>query len=350
MRGAHRALSNPVLVNRAFADVGPRRGIRGTFARAEFCGAFAGCRFSGIYPALVIGWVGPVFWPFAYQDIFGYTLRPYAADTFWPYAYDDVYAGLFGSYAYGEPPGRRGRPDRGRAHIAHICVEPSPGLTDWPIERIAQTVEPTEAQRARLDELQAATAKAVNILQSACPIDLPSTPVGRLEALEQRLGVMLQAVQTVRPALDRFYQSLNDEQKARFNGAPDGDQGERGSRVGSREQIDLQRMCRERVAGAGDLPFDRIEQAVRPTDAQRVFLGRLKAASAQAAETLQAGCPTNQALTPTGRIEAMEKRIVTTLEAVKSVRPALSAFYQSLNDEQKAGFNTLGSNASRPQG
>ena len=102
--------------------------------------------------------------------------------------------------------------------------------------------------------------------------------------------------------------------------------------------------------GAGDLPFDRIEQAVRPTDAQRVFLGRLKAASAQAAETLQAGCPTNQALTPTGRIEAMEKRIVTTLEAVKSVRPALSAFYQSLNDEQKAGFNTLGSNASRPQG
>jgi LTXXQ motif family protein len=35
--------------------------------------------------------------------------------------------------------------------------------------------------------------------------------------MESRLQVMLQAVQTVRPPLDRFYQSLTDEQKARFN-------------------------------------------------------------------------------------------------------------------------------------
>jgi hypothetical protein len=28
---------------------------------------------------------------------------------------------------------------------------------------------------------------------------------------------LLQAVKTVRPTLDKFYQSLNDEQKQRFN-------------------------------------------------------------------------------------------------------------------------------------
>ena len=35
--------------------------------------------------------------------------------------------------------------------------------------------------------------------------------------MESRLEVMLAAVKIVRPALDGFYQSLSDEQKARFN-------------------------------------------------------------------------------------------------------------------------------------
>src|SRR4030088_22046 len=51
----------------------------------------------------------------------------------------------------------------------------------------------------------------------SCPKDLPSLPTERLAAMESRLQVMLAAVQTVRPALERFYQSLSDEQKARFN-------------------------------------------------------------------------------------------------------------------------------------
>jgi LTXXQ motif family protein len=43
------------------------------------------------------------------------------------------------------------------------------------------------------------------------------TPVGRLQAMEQRLDAMLRAVQTVEPALEKFYASLGDEQKERFN-------------------------------------------------------------------------------------------------------------------------------------
>ena len=54
-------------------------------------------------------------------------------------------------------------------------------------------------------------------------------------------------------------------------------------------------------------------------------------------------------LTPTGRVEAMEKRLEATLAAVKTVQPVLAKFYNSLSDEQKARFNSLRS-ASRPTG
>ena len=50
-------------------------------------------------PIFVIGWFGPVFWPFAYWDFIDYTFWPYAYAAFWPYAFDDVYVGVFGPYA-----------------------------------------------------------------------------------------------------------------------------------------------------------------------------------------------------------------------------------------------------------
>jgi hypothetical protein len=39
----------------------------------------------------------------------------------------------------------------------------------------------------------------------------------RLDAVDARLTAMLSAVEIVRPALEEFYASLTDEQKARFN-------------------------------------------------------------------------------------------------------------------------------------
>ena len=227
---------------------------------------------------------------------------------------------------------------------AEVCSNNASDLTDWPIERISVVVQPTDAQRPALDELRAASAKAIDMLKSGCPKDLPSIPTGRLAAMESRLQVMLAAVQTVRPALERFYQLLSDEQKARFNAiAPAGD-----ADAAGKDQRDLAKFCDERSPGATDLPIDRIGQAVQPTPAQRPALDELKDASVKAAE-LKASCPTYQTLTPTGRVEAMEKRLEATLGAVKTVQPALAKFYNSLSDEQKARFNSLRS-ASRPAG
>ena len=89
-----------------------------------------------------------------------------------------------------------------------------------PIAQIERTVQPNEAQRAALKELQDATAQAVDLLKSNCPTYQALTPVVRLEAMEQRLAAMFQAVQTVEPVLEKFYGSLSEEQKERFNRLP----------------------------------------------------------------------------------------------------------------------------------
>ena len=351
-----------VLGNRAIANMA----LRSQFGQARFHGGFSGSSWPWWRGGLVIGWVGPLFWPYAYYDLFDYVYWPYAYDDFWPYAYDDVYYGIYGPYAYSGPYGyrdpngqyggrsaRRGvspgryaaRANGSERPAAEVCSDGVAQLTDWPIERISEVLQPSAAQRPALDELRAASAKAIDRLKADCPNDLPSIPTGRLAALESRLQVMLAAVQTVRPALERFYQSLNDEQKARFNAiaaANDPD-------ATAKDQRDLTKFCDEKTPSVTDLPIDRIAQAVQPTPAQRAALDALKDASIRAAERLKVDCPTYQTLTPTGRVEAMEKRLDATLSAVKTMQPALAKFYDSLSDEQKARFNSLRS-ASRPTG
>ena len=78
-------------------------------------------------------------------------------------------------------------------------------------------MQPTEAQTAALDRLDDAMQKAVDTLREACPTTTPLTPVGRLEVMQKRLEAMIAAANTVRPALEEFYASLTNEQKAKFN-------------------------------------------------------------------------------------------------------------------------------------
>jgi LTXXQ motif family protein len=100
---------------------------------------------------------------------------------------------------------------------ANSCSEAKPGLIDLPIERIEDVVRPTGDQQAALDRLRDSAAKAVAALQAACPDATPLTPVGRLETMERRLDALIAAAKTVQPALEDFYASLSDEQKAHFN-------------------------------------------------------------------------------------------------------------------------------------
>jgi ABC-type transporter MlaC component len=85
------------------------------------------------------------------------------------------------------------------------------------MEKIEDAVKPSDAQEAQLKYLEDATAKAVSILQAACRDETPLTPPGRLDAMETRLKAMIEAANTVKPALGSFYASLSNEQKSRFD-------------------------------------------------------------------------------------------------------------------------------------
>jgi hypothetical protein len=100
--------------------------------------------------------------------------------------------------------------------LTKSCGAAQAGVTEWPTAEIDQAVHPTEAQRASLAALQNTTAGAADLLKASCLTDNPLTPPARLAAVGKRLEVLLQAVRTVRSALNDFYGSLNDEQKARF--------------------------------------------------------------------------------------------------------------------------------------
>jgi hypothetical protein len=173
-------------------------------------------------------------------------------------------------------------------------------------------------------------------MQSACPTELASTPTGRMTAVRERVAAMLKAVQTVRPALDAFYAALNDEQKERFN-ALDAET----VRSAAKDRGDVSQVCGSRTTRATDLPLARIERSLRLSAAQTAALAELKDASAKAADTLAQGCSADQPLTPTGRLSAMEQRLDRLLQALDAVQPALTKFYNSLSDEQKARFNRL---------
>ena len=314
--------------------------------------------------AAFVPWFGHVFWPYAYSDIFDYTFWPYAYDPgYWAYAYDDfvdtVFWGSGGPYsAYArlgptdssEPDGAistsppRERSGGNQQALRQLCEDPEKGITAWPIASIEQAVQPTSEQRALLDELKSAAAKAADTFKESCGDSYAMTPPGRLRAMTNRIGATLEAVRIVRPALEKFYNSLSDEQQARFNTL--------GPNIGEPSQRQLQAnapsdTCGDPKNSLTQLPIERIETVVRPAGTQKEALERLRDATEKAVQGLQAACPEDVPLTPVGRLEAMEKRLEAMLQAAKLVQPALDEFYATLSSEQKARFNALGQFADR---
>ncbi len=298
------------------------------------------------------GWAGPVFWPWFYDDFFYYTFwdyGPYYDDPFWAYGYGDIYGALFSPYGYDglagwAPPPRvtRTRTAAVRGNAAGQPAQPSQAsqwsamcgadaqVASLPIDRITTAVSPDEQQRAALDALANASVQAAQAIKSACPTDVAYTPTGRLDAMERRVQAMVQAVAMIRPPLDTFYGLLSDEQKARFNA------------LGQSQRPDNPRSplaaCGPNAAAIPSWPQQQIEKAVQPSEGQRALLDRLRDASAKAADTLKASCPTEPPASPPARLAAMAARLDAMLQAVQAVHPALNDFYGSRTDEQKASL------------
>ena len=100
-----------------------------------------------------------------------------------------------------------------------LCTSQA-SLTTVPAEQISATLTLTGEQQQALEKLKAASAQASDELKNSCPPSIPDTLEGRLNAAQQRVAALIGAVDTVRPAVTSFYDSLTDEQKATLSIQP----------------------------------------------------------------------------------------------------------------------------------
>jgi len=107
----------------------------------------------------------------------------------------------------------------GRGGFGFFCNPRLAGLAEWRLREIEDAVKPNDTQKAALEELKSASAKAAEIITKDCPSTIPVKPTERLELAEKRLETMLQAVKVVRPAFQTFYDALDDKQKASLDAA-----------------------------------------------------------------------------------------------------------------------------------
>jgi hypothetical protein len=112
--------------------------------------------------------------------------------------------------------GERARQGRPGSLLDQDCG--SAQATPWPSANIERTVHPTDAQRPSLATLQDAAAKAADMSKALCAPENFLTPTARLAAVGKRLDTLLAAIKTVDAPLNDFYATLDEEQKARFNG------------------------------------------------------------------------------------------------------------------------------------
>jgi hypothetical protein len=104
----------------------------------------------------------------------------------------------------------------------------------------------------------------------------------------------------------------------------------------------LERMCASDAPPSDQRGMDRLASRLKLTDAQKAGLKELNDASMKAlGESRTALCADkpNLATTP-GRMAFAQKMLEARLESMKAAQPKLQAFYDSLDDKQKAAFDS----------
>jgi hypothetical protein len=280
--------------------------------------------------------VGPLFWPFAFYDIYDYALWGDGMG-FWGYGYRDIYAAIFTPYDEGEL-ARYVSPSRGRSFgrlpsLARICGDDAGGLASLPIEQIRRAMLTSEEQRAMLDDLANASLEAARIIRSSCPAEVALTSSGRLAAMQQRLEAMKSAIERVRTPFEKFYESLDGDQKGKLAAFAD-------QRAPFAPKVPAAQSCTPPEALSW--PAGEIEAKLHLSDTQREELDALQRMSALAKNTLNFACQPDDNLTPPDRLATADTRLDAMLDAIRQIAPALDDFLATLSEEQKAQLETIG--------
>jgi hypothetical protein len=256
-----------------------------------------------------------VFWPQLGDDVTDYVFWPSGSDDhFWAHGYNDIVMGAL------RPESRESVraaaasvQTTGSANAAPACESLRGSETaDSVTSRIESTIQPTDAQRARVNDLHGALQRAFDYVDKACPKAGPQTPTTRLDAMEDRIWAARQALLVTRAPLVKLYDSLTDEQKARLNG-PSAQTATRGAGC-SESSPDLARM----LQGRG-----------RPDPKQRAGLEALRKTSDGLAKLLASSCPATLPATPIDRLDAADRRLNSMLYAVVTLRAPLDAMSAS---------------------
>ena len=351
---------NPLLQQRPATQAFAARGPLNTAAFRRGNGfenpVFAGRHWRGREGRFLHFWAGGIFWPYLFGDYVSYAFWPDVySEPFWAYGENSILWGAlwpyggYGEEAYAEGGGayQGANPSipgigsqfagpGGSERVAAVCSGFAPGVVNFPATKLEDLTQPTPGQREALDELKAAFAKAARVLQAACPKQTPLTPVARLDAMEQRLEAMQEALTVIRGPLERLYSLLSEAQIERLEHAT--------AKPGKKESapsMNLTELCSGK-SGLTSVPADEIGRVITLTDEQRFDLDKLKQASAKAADELRASCPAEVPSTIEARLQDAHRRIASLIEAIEIIRPAMGLFYASLSDQQKSALNAQG--------
>lgn len=109
---------------------------------------------------------------------------------------------------------KRRAPASAGAMLCHAQTQQAP---QWPAEQIARAVRPDKDQQESFGALSETSSKMGMLMMGSCPQDVPATPQARLNVALDWLDTMLFATVTVAVAVDDFYRSLSEEQKAKLD-------------------------------------------------------------------------------------------------------------------------------------
>ena len=229
--------------------------------------------------------------------------------------------------------------------LPRTCSGFAPGIGDLPIQKLEGIIDATDEQRTALAELKAALARASDILRKACPSEPPAYAGQPADVMEHRLQAMEQANVLVRAPFIHLFSLLTGTQKKRLEAVskPSGT-----PQPAHPKSVDAAGLCTSQ-ASFTSVPADQISSTLKLTSQQQQELEKLKAASAKASEELNSSCPTSIPDTLEGRLDAALQRVAALIGAVKTMRPAVAAFYASLTDEQKAALSLRSAIPSRGQ-
>jgi hypothetical protein len=268
-------------------------------------GSAQGVNSALLYPNLAL--------PAIFENIFWPDSSP------WPFGYREIFSTAFaGAPANSDP---------------SLC-QPSVDANQT-VARIRDEVSPTADQTQLLQKLGGALGAASGYLAKSCPNAIPAQPTARLQLMQSQIEELEMVIDIVRQPLQDFEQSLNADQKARFETAappPDADR-----RIQTSAAIPT----------CGDLPvaidwsIDQIDKSVQPTDAQRDDLAGVKQSFSKAATDLETHCPTLAPPTALERLESTQARLDATGRTVLSIQVALTGFETKLSDEQKGRFDNM---------